>query len=237
MSHQVDIYYLHAPAKDTPYEDTLSGINQLYKEGKFERFGLSNYTASAVQEIYDLQKKNDGVLPTVYQGNYNAVSRLIEKDLFPVLRKLNIAFNAYSPIAGGFLVKSSESFRSNSIETGRFSATNRSEMIGKMYNTMYMKDSMLEALDEWEEVAKKEGVSKAALAYRWIAWHSALKGPEDGVIVGASKGSQLEETLSAIKAGPLSEEAVNGIEAIWKKVEKDAPVDNYESFMKPAMHL
>jgi aryl-alcohol dehydrogenase-like predicted oxidoreductase len=34
---KVDIYYLHAPDPATPIEDTLSAIQQLYKEGKFKR--------------------------------------------------------------------------------------------------------------------------------------------------------------------------------------------------------
>ena len=34
------------------------------------------------------------VLPTVYQGMYNALTRDVEKELFPALRRLNIAFYA-----------------------------------------------------------------------------------------------------------------------------------------------
>lgn len=36
---QVDIYYLHAPDHTIPFEETLKGINDLYKEGKFKRVG------------------------------------------------------------------------------------------------------------------------------------------------------------------------------------------------------
>ena len=37
------MWYLHGPDRTTPYEDTLRTVNELYKEGKFKRFGISNY--------------------------------------------------------------------------------------------------------------------------------------------------------------------------------------------------
>lgn len=42
---QIEIYYLHGPDRTTPYEETLKGVNDLYKEGKFKVFGLSNFMA------------------------------------------------------------------------------------------------------------------------------------------------------------------------------------------------
>lgn len=39
------MWYLHAPDRTTPYEVTLKAVNDLYKEGKFKRFGISNYQA------------------------------------------------------------------------------------------------------------------------------------------------------------------------------------------------
>jgi len=100
-----------------------------------------------------------------------------------------------------------------------------------MYTTMYGKESLYQALDEWAEIANDAGISKAALAYRWIAYHSALKRENgDAIILGASKVGQLEESLEAIERGPLDEKTVERVDAIWKKVEHEAPLDNYNSF-------
>lgn len=80
-------------------------------------------------------------------------------------------------------------------------------------------------------IANDAGVSKAALAYRWIAFHSALKKEHgDALIIGASKVSQVEETLLAIEAGPLDNDIAKRVDAIWKTVENEAPLDNYHSF-------
>lgn len=94
-----------------------------------------------MQKIYDIQLAAKSVLPTVFQGNYNAISRHIETDLFPLLRELNISFYAYSPIAGGFLVKTP------GVEEGtRFGPNART---GNMYKDMYGKESLYAALKEW----------------------------------------------------------------------------------------
>jgi len=222
----VETYFLHAPDPKTSIEETLSAISELHAAGKFEHFGLSNFLVEDVQKIYDIQKSAGKVLPTVYQGNYSAVSRHIEEDLFPLLRKLGIAFYAYSPIAGGFLVKDPAMFKTGTGE-GRWKESD------DMYGSMYNKPSLLKGLEEWSSIAKEAGISKAALAYRWIAYNSALK-PQygDGVIIGASKVSQLEETLVVIEDGPLDEKTCKKIDAIWTTVKDDAPLDNYNSYAK-----
>jgi len=225
----VDIYYLHAPDPTTPIEETLSAIQELYAAGKFKRFGLSNFRPEDVQKIYDIQAAAGSVLPSVFQGNYNAVSRHIENDLFPLLHKLKISFYAYSPIAGGFLVKSTASLRAKD-DPGRFGTGSR---IGEMYTSMYGKESLFQAVDKWAEIAKDAGITKAALAYRWITFHSALKRENgDAVIVGASKAAQLEETLAAVEQGPLDDKTAKRASDIWEKVKHEAPLDNYHSFMK-----
>ncbi|KAK0100780.1 hypothetical protein ONS95_007229 [Cadophora gregata] len=223
---QVDILYLHSPDPKNPIEETLAGIREAYAAGKFKRFGLSNFRPDDVQKIYDIQASAKSVLPTVFQGNYSAVARHIESDLFPLLRKLKMSFYAYSPIAGGFLVKDAKSFREQSVG-GRWG---KDSQIGDMYSKLYVKDSMLNALDEWEAIAKDAGIPKASLAYRWIAYHSALKGENgDAIIIGASRPSQVEDTCSYVEQGPLDAKIAERASDLWKSIEKDAPIDNWNS--------
>lgn len=102
--HEVDIFYIHSPDLWTPFEETLEGVNEVYKAGGFKRFGLSNFTPSHVRDVLRITKEKGYVQPSVYQGSYAAVARGAEDELFPLLRENGISFYAYSPIAGGFLV-------------------------------------------------------------------------------------------------------------------------------------
>ncbi|GAM40540.1 hypothetical protein TCE0_039r12966 [Talaromyces pinophilus] len=215
---QFDILYLHAPDTLIPFEETLEGINEVYKKGIFKRFGVSNFSAEQVQQVYDIAKAKGYPLPQVYQGHYNPIARHLETQLFPTLRKLGIAFYAYSPLAGGFLTKTAADLDAGA---GRFNA----QTLGGVYKLMYDKPSFRAVLSKWDEVAQKEGVPKAELAYRWMAYHSHLQSEEDGVIFGASNLEQTKQTAHALKKGKLSADAVKSIEEIWRSIEADASLD------------
>lgn len=222
-TNSVDVYYLHAPDRRGPWKDTLSGLNELHKQGAFKRLGLSNFRGDEVEEVVQVAKDNNFVVPSVYQGNYSAVARRTEDEIFPVLRKHNIAFYAYSPIAGGFLSKSRAEL---SGPDGRFS---EGDPLSKVYNGMYNRPSFVDALDVWEQIAQDEGISRAELAYRWITYHSKLEGRfGDALIIGARKEQQLRETVAAVKKGPLSKGAVERIDKIWESVKAESSLDNYE---------
>jgi len=221
--NQVETYFLHSPEPKTPISETLEGIQQLFKEGKFKYFGLSNFKPQQVQEVYDIASSKGYVLPTVFQGNYNPMARLTEDELFPLLRKLNIRFYAYSPIAGGFLVRTPEQ-----IKEAKEGRVDKSSPIGQMYHDMYARPALLEGLEDWEKIAQKAGITKAALAIRWVAWNSILDHKHgDGIIFGASSIKQLKETLDALNAGPLDKHTVDSINQFWQKIKHEAPLDNY----------
>ncbi|MCJ1394325.1 hypothetical protein MMC18_007203 [Xylographa bjoerkii] len=223
-TNSVETYFLHSPDSETPIEETTEAMQELYAAGKYKYFGLSNFPAAEVQKIYDYCKSKDYVLPTVYQGNYNPVARHTEADLFPLLRKLGIRFYAYSPLAGGFLVRSPEAIEK--ADEGRFDKTTR---VGEMYHKLYNRPALIKALTEWEAISKEAGVSKAALAYRWVTFNSILKPEyEDGIILGGSRPAQLEETLKALQEGPLKPEIAEKIDLVWEAVKHEAPIDNFK---------
>jgi aflatoxin B1 aldehyde reductase len=68
LGTKVDIFYIHAPDPDTKLENTLAGVNEVYKTGFFKRFGLSNYKAEDVEKVYNICKEKGYPLPSVYQG-------------------------------------------------------------------------------------------------------------------------------------------------------------------------
>lgn len=214
-----------------PVKETLIGINELYKAGKFKRFGLSNFTPEQVAEVIRVAKDNDFVLPTVYQGNYNAAGRGAEKELIPLLRENNIAFYAYSPIAGGFLTKTPEDIKEGK---GRFSKD--LGFFGPMYNSLYNTPAKLNFLAEFGKIANENGISQAELAYRWVTYHSELK-PEkgDGIIIGSRSRSQLQETLAALKKGPLDAVTAQKVNDLSKGIQEEEILDNWNDYISKKM--
>ncbi|KAI0166752.1 aldehyde reductase [Hypoxylon sp. FL1284] len=229
-SDSVDTLYIHAPDTKIPLEETLAGLNELHQAGAFRQLGLSNYAAEDVEEAVRICQAHGWVAPTVYQGNYNAFAQHVAANLLPTLRRHNIAFRAYSPSAGGFLAKRASELRGGA-GTGRWDP--REKMVGGLYHALYGSEPLLAALDAWNAAADAEGLAGIAMAYRWVAHHSALDPARgDALLLGARSPEQLRQVVAWIRAGPLSAEAVARIDAIWDGIAPYAPVDNYHSYVK-----
>ncbi|XP_065054632.1 aflatoxin B1 aldehyde reductase member 2-like [Rhopilema esculentum] len=222
---RVDIFYLHWPDHKLPVEDTLKAVNQLYQEGKFKEFGLSNFKSWEVVNVYHICKANGWVLPTVYQGMYNALTRHVEGELFPALRKFGLRFYAYNPLAGGLL---SGKYQFQDIEEkkppGRFFGLGGKW--AESYRKRYWKKDYFDGIEMIRSVLDNqygEGkVSVAEAALRWMKHHSLLI-PDDGIIIGGSKMEHLQSNLKAVEQGPLHEDVVEAFDAAWKNVQGNCP--------------
>ena len=125
----VDIFYLHAPDRSVPFEETLKACNDLHKEGKFVQLGLSNFAAWEVAECVNICRERGWVQPRVYQAMYNAITRAIESELVPCCRKYGIDIVVYNPLAGGIFSGKYKS-KDHVPSEGRYS--NTSERTGQM---------------------------------------------------------------------------------------------------------
>ncbi|KAK4121002.1 aflatoxin B1 aldehyde reductase member 2 [Parathielavia appendiculata] len=209
---QINIEYLHAPDRATPFEEACEAMDQAHREGKIKKWGLSNYTAEEVQKFLDICEARGWVKPSVYQGHYNAIVRSGEKHLFPLLREHGLAFYAYSPAASGFFAGN---YR-NPVVGGRF---DQSHFVGDLYREYYVKSAITAATDRAVEVATRHGIGGHAAALRWTAHHSILSADHgDSIIVGASSVEQLKSNLDMIEQGPLPHEVVSAIEAIHAEI-------------------
>nr|XP_060614802.1 aflatoxin B1 aldehyde reductase member 2-like [Anolis sagrei ordinatus] len=221
----VALFYLHAPDHQAPLLETLATCNQLHKEGKFQELGLSNYAAWQVAEIYTLCKANHWVLPSVYQGMYNATTRQVETELLPCLRHFGIRFYAYNPLAGGLLTGKYKYEDLSLQPEGRFFGNDWAQT----YRDRYWKKHHFEgiALVEGalrEAYASEETPSLTSAALRWIYHHSQLQGGlGDAVILGASSLEQLQQNLQYAEEGPLEPKVVAAFEQAWRLSTHDCP--------------
>ncbi|KAG5836061.1 aflatoxin B1 aldehyde reductase member 3 [Anguilla rostrata] len=224
QTQSVDIFYLHAPDHNNPVQETLQACNELHKEGKYKELGLSNYASWEVAEIYCICKHNGWVLPTVYQGMYNATTRQVETELLPCLKNYGIRFYAYNPLAGGLLTGKYQYQDQNVQPEGRFFGNSWAGA----YRDRYWKKSHFQGIDLVNEAleaaygAQKPTMTSAAL--RWLYHHSKLQGDlGDGVIIGMSSMEQLEQNLSATQEGPLDPVVVQAFKQAWDLVAHECP--------------
>ena len=188
----VDILYLHFPDPNTPVESALEACDQLHKESKFTELGLSNFPAWLVSEVYNICKRNEWILPSVYEGVYNPLSRHAERELNKALDYYSMRFYGYNPLAGGLMT---DKYNDKKIKEGRF--INRPN-----YQERYWHDSYFHAIDEIKAVCKEREINITEATYRWLAYHSMLDSDRgDGIIIGASSVEQLEQNMSYVNKG------------------------------------
>jgi aflatoxin B1 aldehyde reductase len=202
----VSIYYLHMPSTEIPLEDTLAEIAQCHAGGQFEEFGLSNFPAWQVVEICQYCHHNGYVMPTVYQGVYNALNRTAEYELVPVLRNYGIRYYTHGSLASGFLTGKYRKGVEPVKGVDRFAQSRRI----RQYQERYLhRDEMFAALDAIRGAADEAGISTLEAAVRWTQYHSAVDGSMgDAILIGVSRLDQLAPIMEASHAGPLPEPVV-----------------------------
>ncbi|XP_067098303.1 aflatoxin B1 aldehyde reductase member 3 [Osmerus mordax] len=221
----VDLFYLHAPDHQNPIQDTLRACDELHREGKYKELGLSNYASWEVAEIVCICRHNNWIVPTVYQGMYNATTRQVETELLPCLRYCNMRFYAYNPLAGGLLTgKYHFEDKDGSQPAGRFFGNNWAGA----YRDRYWKQSHFQAIDlvmkAMETAYGADRPSMTSAALRWMYHHSQLRGDlGDGVIIGMSTMEQLQQNLSASEEGPLDQRVVEAFRQAWDLVAHECP--------------
>ncbi|EKM52788.1 uncharacterized protein PHACADRAFT_261417 [Phanerochaete carnosa HHB-10118-sp] len=212
----IDMWYLHGPDRTIPYEVTMKAVNELHREGKFKRFGISNFMSWEVAEIVAICKANNYIQPTAYQGIYNAIHRKVEPELFPCLRKYGIAFYEFNPLGGGFFTGRYRSIQ-DEVEPGSRFDPNRGQ--GRNYRGRYWNDTYFQALSLIEEIAKKHNLTLAEVALRWVSHHSLMKREHgDAIIIGASSLNHIEQNLIDLEKGSLPEEVLKVLDQAWEVV-------------------
>ncbi len=211
----VDTVFLHFPDPATPVDSVLSAMADLHNQGKFKELGLSNYPAWMVADVWHICKANGWVLPTVYEGVYNPLTRGAEVELNDCLNHYGLRFYAYNPTMGGML-------------TGRYKSVDEAPTDGRFthrpgYQGKYWKKSSFDALDVIRKAVEPQGMTMIEATYRWLAYHSMLNEKRgDAILLGASKLNHLIENMNAVKAGPLPNDVVSAFDKAWEVCRGDS---------------
>ncbi len=211
-----DIVYLHFPDPATEVTSVLEAMADLHRQGKYRELGLSNFPGWMVADVCHICDRHGWVKPTVFEGIYNPLTRKAETELDACLNHFGLRFYAYNPMAGGLLTGRYGKFEDAPTD-GRF--THRPNYRGR-----YWKKSYFDAVELIKAAAGKHGITSIEATYRWLAYHSMLKGERgDAIIIGASKLAHLQQNMDTLKAGPLPADVTDAFEQAWIMAKPDSP--------------
>jgi len=204
----IDIYQIHWPDLNTPFETTMKAMEDLVKSGKVRYIGVSNFNVAQMKECI-----NHGRIHSL-QPPYNMLMRDIEKSIIPFCKKNGIGVLSYGTLGYGLLTgkyntKSKfpdNDWRSgNMIEDAEMWQPHVDLFIGKRYR------DNIRSVNQLKMLAKRQGIPMSNLA---IAW--ALSRPGIScALVGAKNAEQAEENAKAADV-VLSRDDLREINSILK---------------------
>ena len=93
----LDLYLLHWRGQ-VPVKETVECMEQLVREGKIRRWGVSNFDTDDMEELFSVKNGNHCA---VNQVLFHLGSRGVEYDLMPWLAEHHVPLMAYCPLAQG----------------------------------------------------------------------------------------------------------------------------------------
>ncbi|WP_433619903.1 L-glyceraldehyde 3-phosphate reductase [Paenibacillus cellulositrophicus] len=198
----VDIFYSHRFDPDTPLEETMMALDHIVRSGKALYVGISNYSAEQTAEAAAILKQL-GTPLLIHQPSYSMLNRWIENGLQDVLDEQGIGTIAFTPLAQGLLT--------NKYLNG-IPEDSRAASPSVFLNESNITPDVLRKIRALNQLAAARGQSLAQLALAWV-----LRGGRvTSALIGASRVSQIEDNVAALKNQEFSKEELDRIEAILK---------------------
>lgn len=189
----VDLVFCHRPDPYTPTETVVRAMTDMVRSGRATAWGTSEWSAQQITEAIWLARTLGLEPPQFEQPQYSMLWReRFETEYFPLFREpYSMGTTIWSPLASGIL-------------TGKYNdgIPADSRMAQKGYEWLqgllqrHRDSGMLDRIKELTAFADKNfGCSMAQLALAWC-----VKNPNvSTVLLGATKVSQLEENLGALR--------------------------------------
>jgi L-glyceraldehyde 3-phosphate reductase len=195
----VDVFYHHRPDYDTPLEETMGALDLMVRQGKALYVGLSNYQPKEAKKAFKIL--NDlGTPCLIHQPNYNLFNRWIEDGLLDLLGDSGVGAICFSPLAQGMLT--------DKYITG-LPKDSRAVKDSPFLNTSQVLE-MLPKIKGLNEIAKNRNQTLAQMAISWILKEDRIT----SVLIGASKTSQILDSVKAIENIVFSKEELANINVI-----------------------
>ena len=198
----VDVYLIHWPDRETPFEESMSALEEIVQAGKARFVGVSNFTPHQIETCMAIRRVD------VAQYGYHLFDRRLEREVFPTIAEHGTGLMTYGSLAHGLL-------------TGAFTPETTFDESdwrsnGVAFNIPLLTEEVfarnVAAVDELKPIAARHGKTVAHLALRWV-----LSNPVVSVaLVGFRRPAEVEEGAASLDWS-LDQETLDEIDAVFAK--------------------
>ena len=185
----VDVYMVHWPDVNTPFEETMRALDDIVKQGKARAVGISNFRLAQIETSMRTRRVD------VAQYCWNMFDRRMQKEIFPYCREQNIGVMAYGSLAYGLLTgtfNAQTDFGGDDwrARRGRMGAIN---LFQHLFGPEYFPKN-LKVVEDLKGLAAKYGKTLPQLALRWTLTNPVVS----TALVGCRNVSEVDDNLGAL---------------------------------------
>ena len=196
----VDIFYHHRPDPETPLEETMAALDYIVRSGRAMYVGISSYQPEDARRAAEMLREL-GTPCLIHQPSYNMFNRWVEDGLLDRLSEEGIGCICFSPLAQGML-------------TSRYldgiPQDSRAAKAATFLRYEQITDDYLNRARLLNAMAQQRGQTLAQMAIAWVLRHPGMT----SALVGASKISQVEDSVSALNCLDFSEDELQAIDSV-----------------------
>jgi aryl-alcohol dehydrogenase-like predicted oxidoreductase len=182
---RVDLYLAHEFDPDVPLTETFGAFAAAQADGLIGAYGVSNVDARQLADALAAGA------PRAVQNSYSLLTRQDEQELLPLCAEQGIAYQAFGPLAGGWLTGK---YRRGAPYPAGSRMTQRPEPYQE-----FLTEATFAALARLEAIAASLGMSLAGLALAWLLADERVT----QIVVGPGRPEHLAPVAEAL-ANPLT---------------------------------
>jgi L-glyceraldehyde 3-phosphate reductase len=198
--HYVDIFYSHRPDPETPLEETMGALVTAVRSGRALYVGISSYDADMTRRAAEILRA-ERIHLLIHQPVFNLFDRWVEHGLSDVLQHEGIGCIPFSPLAQGLLAGRYDNGIDPESRAGKPDGFLRPE---------HVTEEKLHRVRALAAIAESRGQSLAQMSIAWLL----AKPYVTSVLLGASRWSQIEDNLGALRNTPFSHDELAAIDQV-----------------------
>jgi aryl-alcohol dehydrogenase-like predicted oxidoreductase len=182
----IDLYQLHAFDPLTPFEESLSALNDLVRSGRVRYIGLCNMAAWQIMKSLAVSDRHGWSRFSSVQAYYTIAGRDLEREIVPLISDQKLGLMVWSPLAGGLL-------------SGKFKSADDKGPADARRATfdfpVVNKDRAFQCIEVMRPMAAERQISVAQIALAWLL----AKPYVSTVIIGAKSMDQLRDNIASTR--------------------------------------
>lgn len=185
----VDVYMVHWPDVNTPFEETMRALDDLVQQGKVRAVGISNFRLGQIETSMRTRRVD------VAQYCWNMFDRRMQKEIYPYCQQHGIGVMAYGSLSYGLLTGT---FTAN-MDFGTDDWRARQGRMGgiNLFQHLFGPEHFprnLQIVEELKGMAKRYGKSLPQFALRWTVSNPVIS----TALVGCRNVAEVEDNVGAL---------------------------------------